>query len=409
MTNDVLIIGAGHAAGQLVVSLRQHKFDGRITLVGDEPWLPYQRPPLSKKFLAGELAAERLFVKPESFYDEDSISVLLDTRIQSIDKRRRVAVTDAGKELPYDKLVLALGSQPRRIDVRGADLGGIHYLRTIADVEQIRASLGDADRLAVVGAGYIGLEVAAVAIGLGVRVTVIEALDRVMSRVVSPQVSTFYEHTHRKHGVELALSTAVEEFVGDDRVSAVRLENGKQIEAEVVVVGVGVMPNTSIAADADLHVKDGIVVDGRCRTSDPDIFAVGDCTYHPNPLLGRELRLESVHNALEQAKTAAANICGRDRQYSQVPWFWSDQYDLKLQIAGISQGHDQVIMRGKPADSAFSCLYLKEGCLLAIDAINRPRDFIQSKKLIAEQAVVEPSILADTRIALKDMPTGTDR
>lgn len=403
MPNDIVIVGAGHAAGQVVASLKQHELDGKITLIGEEPWLPYQRPPLSKKFLAGKLAAERLFLKPESFYDDDAITVMLDTRVKRIDREHKRVLTDSGRELPYDKLVLAVGSQPRRINLPGADLAGIFYLRTIGDVDRIRASLKDAKRLAIVGAGYIGLEVAAVAAELGVQVNVIEAMDRVMSRVVSPQVSAFYEEVHRNHGVNLLLSTGVEAFLGDEQVSAVQIDNGDQIATDFVVVGVGVMPNTALAAEAGLSVDNGIVVDCRCLTSDPDIFAVGDCTYHPNRLLGRDVRLESVHNALEQAKTAAANLCGQASEYAQVPWFWSDQYDLKLQIVGLSEGYDEIVMRGEPGASAFSCLYLKGGRLIAIDAINSPRDFMQSKKLIAEHAVIEPSVLSNPEIALKDM------
>ncbi len=403
MPNEIVIVGAGHAAGQVVASLKQHKFEGRITLVGDEPWLPYQRPPLSKKYLAGELAAERLFFKPESFYDDDTTRVLLDARVTRIDRKQKCVLIDSGKEIAYDKLVLAVGAQPRRVDLPGVDLAGIFYLRTIADVDGIRASLKDARRLAIVGAGYIGLEVAAVAATLGVQVTVIEAMDRVMSRVVSPQVSAFYEDAHRKHGVKLLLSTCVEAFLGDGHVSAVQTGGGDRIAADFIVIGVGVEPNTALAAEADLAVNNGIVVDCSCQTSDPDIFAVGDCTYHPNRLLGRDVRLESVHNALEQAKTAAANLCGQLSEYAQVPWFWSDQYDLKLQIVGLSEGHDEVVIRGDPATSAFSCLYLKNGRLIAIDAVNQPRDFMQSKKLIAERAVIEPEVLADPAIALKDM------
>ena len=403
MPNDIVIIGAGHAAGQVVASLKQHKFEGRITLIGDEPWLPYQRPPLSKKYLAGELAADRLFFKPESFYEDDRIRVLLDTRAAGIDRTKKRVLTDSGEAITYDKLVLAVGAQPRRVDLPGADLAGIFYLRTIADVDGIRASLKEARHLAIVGAGYIGLEVAAVAATLGVDVTVIEAMDRVMSRVVSPQVSAFYQDAHRKHGVKLLLSTAVEGFLGDDRVSAVRTGDGDRIAADFVVIGVGIEPNTALATEAGLAVNNGVVVDCRCQTSDPDIFAVGDCTYHPNRLLGRDVRLESVHNALEQAKTAAANLCGQVNEYAQVPWFWSDQYDLKLQIVGLSEGYDEIVIRGEPASSAFSCLYLKNGRLIAIDAINQPRDFMQSKKLIAEGAVIDQELLSNPAIALKDM------
>ena len=400
---DVVIAGAGHAAGQLIASLKQNRFAGRITVIGDEPWFPYQRPPLSKKYLAGQLAAERLLFKPESFYDDESIRTLLGARVESVDRAARRVVTDSGEAIRYDALVLALGSRPRRIDVPGADLDGVTYLRTIADVDAIRASLGGARRVAIVGAGYIGLEVAAVTASMGLDVTVIEAMDRVMSRVVSPEVSTFYEGVHRRHGVQLLLSTGVRAFTGDRKVRAVQLDNGDEVAADVVVVGIGVLPTTDLAADAGLAVDDGIVVDCTCRSSDPDIYAIGDCTRHPNGILGRDVRLESVHNALEQAKTAAANICGQRTEYAQVPWFWSDQYDLKLQIVGLSHGYDQVVIRGDTADDAFSCLYLSEGRLIAIDAVNRPKDFMQSKALIAAGGAVDPRRLADTSIELKEL------
>jgi 3-phenylpropionate/trans-cinnamate dioxygenase ferredoxin reductase subunit len=403
MPDKIVIAGAGHAAGQLVASLMQKKHAGQIVLLGDEPWLPYQRPPLSKKFLAGELAAERLFVKPAEFYENDQLEILLDTRVEHIDRAGRQLRTSAGNNIGYDKLVLALGSTPRQIDLPGVDLAGVSYLRSIADVERIRSSLADARQMVIVGAGYIGLEVAAVVCKMGIDVTVVEAQDRVMSRVVSPQVSAFYEKVHRENGVQLLLSTGVAAFVGDERVTAVELDNGDRIPADAVIVGVGVVPNTAIAESAGLVVNNGIVVNTRCATSDPDIFAVGDCTLHPNPLLGRDVRLESVHNALEQAKTAAASLCGQPTEYAQVPWFWSDQYDLKLQIVGLSEGYDDIVIRGEPASSSFSCLYLKKGRLIAIDAVNNPRDFMQSKKLVADGAIIDRAQLANAALALKDM------
>jgi 3-phenylpropionate/trans-cinnamate dioxygenase ferredoxin reductase subunit len=403
MPEKIVIIGAGHAAGQVVASLQQMKFAGDITLVGEEPWYPYQRPPLSKKFLAGELAAERLYVKPESFYADANVVALLETRVDSIDREAKTAKTDKGKVLPYDTLVLALGAEPRHVDLPGASLQGVSYLRTISDVDKLRSALCTGCKLTIIGAGYIGLEVAAVASKLGVQVTVVEMLDRVMSRVVSPQISAFYHAEHRQHGVELMLNTKISRFCGDQHITAVELENGDQIETDLVLVGIGVIPNTELAATANLKVNNGIVVDDHCRTSDPAIYAIGDCTLHPNALLNRDLRLESVHNALEQAKTAASNICGIDKHYAQIPWFWSDQYDLKLQIVGLSTDYDQVVIRGEMASRSFACLYLREQILIAVDAVNNPRDFVQAKKLIADNAIIDPDILADTDIALKDM------
>lgn len=403
MGKTVAIAGAGHSAGQVVATLRQKKYDGAIILIGEEPWLPYQRPPLSKKYLAGELDAERLHFKPQSFYDDRQIELRLETRIDAIDRGAKALVLSGDGTLAYDKLVIATGARPRVLDVPGVDLDGIHYLRTIADVTAIRSRLEKGTRLAIVGAGYIGLEVAAVASQLGADVTVIEMEDRVMSRVVSPAISEFYQKQHAAHGVEILLSTGVAGFSGDGQVAAVDLSDGKQLAADLVVIGIGIVPNTELAADAGLEVDNGIVVDDHCRTADPDIFAVGDCTQHPNEILGYRVRLESVHNALEQAKTAASNICGEDACYAQVPWFWSDQYDLKLQIAGLSQGYDRVIVRGDPGSRSFACLYLRDGQLIAVDAINNPKDFMQSKSLIAAHAVIDPDKLADTALELKTL------
>jgi 3-phenylpropionate/trans-cinnamate dioxygenase ferredoxin reductase subunit len=279
----------------------------------------------------------------------------------------------------------------------------VHYLRSIADVEAIRAELDVGRRLVVIGAGYIGLEVAAVARKLGLDVTVLEMADRVMSRVVSPEISDFYQIEHTNQGVKLRLSTDVVALHGKKRVKRVETGNGERIPADFVIVGVGILPNTELAEQAGLDVDDGIVVDDRCQTSDPDIYAVGDCTSHPNTIYERRLRLESVHNAIEQAKTAANNLCGVDTRYSQVPWFWSDQYDLKLQIAGLSAGYDDVVIRGNPADRSFACLYLSGGHLIAVDAVNAPRDFVQSKSLIAARAVIAADELADTSKQLKDL------
>lgn len=401
----VAIAGAGHAAGQVVATLRQKKFPGTIMLIGEEPWLPYQRPPLSKKFLAGELDAERLHFKPQSFYDDPGIEVHLDTRIDALDRESKSLLTAAGDTIAFDTLVIATGARPRILDVTGADLEGIHYLRTIADVNAIRKHLGNGTRLAIVGAGYIGLEVAAVATQMGADVTVMEMEDRVMSRVVSPQVSEFYQKEHAAHGVRIMLSTGVSGFSGDGRVAAVDLSSGDPVETDLVVIGIGIVPNTELASDAGLEIDNGIVVDDHCRTSDPEIFAVGDCTQHPNDIYGVRVRLESVHNAVEQAKAAAMNICGEDVRYAQVPWFWSDQYDLKLQIAGLSQGYDRVIVRGDPDSRSFACLYLEDGRLLAVDAINHARDFMQSKALIAARAVIDPDLLADPNVELKSMIT----
>lgn len=401
----VAIAGAGHAAGQVVATLKQKNFPGTILLIGEEPWLPYQRPPLSKKFLAGELDAERLHFKAKSFYDAPGIEVRLDTHINAVDRATGTLATAAGETLDFDTLVFATGALPRRLDVPGCELEGVYYLRTIADVNAIRERLKKDTRLAIVGAGYIGLEVAAVAAKLGAQVSVMEMADRVMSRVVSPMVSEFYQNEHAANGVDIMLSTGVTGFGGDGKVATVELSGGGRVETDLVVIGIGIVPNTELAAGAGLEIDNGIVVDDHCRTSDPGMYAVGDCTQHPNDIIGHRIRLESVHNAVEQAKTAASNICGEDVRYSQVPWFWSDQYDLKLQIAGLSQGYDQVIVRGDPGSRSYTCLYLRSDELIAVDAVNSPRDFMQSKALIAAHAVIDPGLLADTDVQLKDMHT----
>ena len=403
MPQRVVIVGAGHAAGQLVASLKQKQFAGEIVLLGEEPYYPYQRPPLSKKYLAGAMAAERLYLKPEKFYADPHIEVRLDTRVDSIDREARTVTTATGDTLAYDTLVLATGSRVRRLPVPGSELQGVHYLRGITDVDDIRASMAKAHRVAIIGAGYIGLEVAAVCRQHGLDVTVIEMEERVMSRVVSPHVSDFYQLEHAGQGVRLLLGASLVAFQGRNRLKSVETDGAQSIPADFAVVGAGILPNTDIAAAAKLPIDDGIVVDERCRTSDPAIYAVGDCTAHPNAIYDRRIRLESVHNALEQAKTAAANICGTDSRYSQVPWFWSDQYDLKLQIAGLSHGYDDVVLRGSPADKSFACLYLQQGALIAVDAINAPKDFMQAKALIAERAVCELAELADASIDLKDL------
>lgn len=404
MTETVVVAGAGHAAGQVAASLAQHRFAGRVVLLGDEPCLPYQRPPLSKKFLAGELAAERLYLKPASFYADQGINFRPGVRATVIDRPARECHTLDGGTFRYDALVLATGSSVRRLAVPGSDLAGIYYLRTIADVEAIRREAYAGRKLVIVGAGYIGLEVAAVCRGLGVDVTVLEVADRVMSRVVSPAVSKFYADRHEAHGVRLRLGSGVKEITGArGRLRAVVTTEDEELPCDFVVAGIGIVPNTGLAEAAGLEIDDGIVVDERCRTSDPRIYAAGDCTRHPSAIYGRRIRLESVQNAVEQARTAADNICGLEARYDQVPWFWSDQYDLKLQIAGLSGGYDATVLRGDPACARFACFYLKQGVLLAVDAINSPREFLQAKSLIANRSIIDPALLADPELPLKDL------
>jgi 3-phenylpropionate/trans-cinnamate dioxygenase ferredoxin reductase subunit len=403
LSNDPLIVvGAGQAGGQLVASLAQDGFSGSVTVVGDEPYLPYQRPPLSKKFLAGEIELERLFVKPEAFYAKTGTTLKLGTRVVGIDRQARIVITDGGP-MRYSTLVLATGSRPHKLALPGADLEGVLYLRSIADVLALRPRLVRGCRLAIVGGGYIGLELAAVATRQGVEVSVLEQAPRVMARGVGPVVSAFYQRLHREEGVTIMTGTRITGFAGNGRVEQV-IFDGAGHAADLVVVGVGALPNVELAREAGLAVDNGIVVDACCRTHDPAIYAIGDCASQSHPAFDRRLRLESVHSALEQARVVAAAICNRPPPVIQPPWFWSDQYDTKLQMAGLSAGHSDAVVRGDPdRGRSFAVFYLLGSALIAVDAINRTPEFIMSKQLIAEQARVDPAKLVDESVAMKDV------
>src|SRR5688572_4820977 len=408
MSDHVVVDGGGQAAGQAVQSLRQQNFAGAITLLADEPYPPYQRPPLSKKYLAGELTRERLLLRPAAFYAEKGVKLELNTRAEEIDpKLRRVRLGD-GRTLDYDRLMLATGSRVRTLTVPGAELPGVRYLRTIADVDAITASLAPGARVLLIGAGYIGLEVAAVLRHRGFDVTVLEAADRVMSRTVSAEVSAFYEARHREAGVAIHCGAAVKALHGPARVNAVETADGRTFPCDVLVVGIGVEPNVELAARAGLPCSNGIVVDALAQTADPHIVAAGDCTNHQPPMLEHRVRLESVPNAIHQAKVAAATLLGTPAPYSEVPWFWSDQYYLKLQISGLSTGYDEVVLRGDPAARSFAAFYLRAGQLLAVDAINSPREFIAGKKLVASRARIAPDVLRDAKIDLTPLATAMD-
>ena len=405
MSDHVVIVGAGHAAGQAAASLRQEGYEGAITMIGNEPYIPYQRPPLSKKFLAGEIGIDRVYFKPPEFYEKENVTVKLGTRVTEIDRKTKTVHTDQGETLTYSKLLLTTGSRVRELNLPGFDLDGVFYLRNVGDVEGIQSYFNKGGKCVIVGGGYIGLEVAAVAAKHGIDVTVLEMAPMVMARVVDPIVSRFYERVHKEEGVKILTGAAVSGFEGKNgQLTKVTCADGTAHEADFVVVGVGILPNVELAVEANLKVENGIAVDECCRTSDPDIYAAGDCTNHPNPLLGERLRLESVHNALEQAKTAAAAICGKEKPYAQIPWFWSDQYDLKLQIVGLSAGYDQAVVRGNPDDGrSFAVFYLKEGRLIAVDAINRAPEFMMSKQLIAKGVSIPAEKLRDENINMKEM------
>ena len=400
--STTIIAGAGHAGGQTAISLRQAGYDGRIIVCGAEPAPPYQRPPLSKKYLSGELARERVFLRPESFYSRHDVELRLGNAVRGVDPAQRTVVLDDGGSLSFTDLVIATGSRPRRLDVPGSDLGNIFYLRTLEDADAIGNALVAGRRLAVVGGGYIGLEIASTAKGLGLEVCVIEAADRILGRVTAPEMSGYYTRAHRARGVDVKLSTAVAAFEGDGTVR--RVDCGTEtIPADVVVVGIGVVPEVRLAESAGIACDDGIVVDERCATSAAHVYAAGDCTRHPNPIFGRSLRLESVHNALEQARTAAANIAGTPTRYEQAPWFWSDQFDLKLQMVGISDGYDTIVQRGSMDADDFAMFYLKDGVLIAVDAVNRPREFMACRKLVPQRPSIDPVRLADESIPMQEM------
>ncbi len=406
MFEQIVIVGAGQAAAQAIDTLRRKGFPGKLALVGEEPWLPYQRPPLSKKYLAGALERERLMIRPRQFFTDHSVQTHLGRRVEEISRAEQRVRLDDGSLLPYDALLLATGSRPRKLMAPGADLHGVHFLRTMADVERIRMDLGPGKRLVIIGGGYIGLEVAATARELGLDVTVLEMAERVMNRVTCGEISSFYEREHARHGVRIICNAKVRALAGDPhshRVRAVLTEDGAEHPADVVIVGVGVLPADELAVAAGLECSNGIKVDHHCRTSDPRIYAAGDCTQHENIHYGRWLRLESVDNAFEQATTAALNLLGTPTVHDKVPWFWSDQYDLKMIIVGICQGHDTVITRGFPSSRSFSACYLRNGELVAIDSVNSPKDQMAARKIIAARGRPDLDKLANPAIPLKDV------
>ena len=401
----VIIVGAGQAGGEAAIRLRQLGFKGEITLIGEEPLPPYQRPPLSKKFLSGEMPEDRLLLKPAEAYAEENITLLTGKKVVWIDRSQKKARLEGGRELGYDALILATGSRVRALPVAGADLPGVFVLRTAADVDALRPEFKAGKRLVVIGAGYIGLEVAAVARTLGLDVTVLEAAERPLARVTSPEVSGFFLDYHASKGVRFALSAQAAVIKGDARVRAVGLKDGSEVPCDLVLAGIGILPETALAESAGLTVQDGIVVDRQARTSDPSIYAIGDCVRRPLVHYDRAGRLESVHNAIEGGKIAAAMIAGTAPPAEEAPWFWSDQYDLKLQIAGLSTGYDQLVIRGSMEKRAFAAFYLKAGKLLAVDAVNSPAEFLGGKRLIERGASVAPAALSDMSKPFKEIMT----
>jgi len=405
MYSQIVVVGAGQAAAQAVDTLRRKGFTGQLTVVGDEPWLPYQRPPLSKKYLAGSVERERLWIRPAPYFADHDVRSHLGRRVTQINRREQRIHLDEGGSLPYDALLLATGSRPRGLPIPGTELAGVHLLRTIDDADRIRAACLAGTRLVIIGGGYIGLEVAATARELGLDVTVLEMTERVMSRVTSPAVSAFYAAEHARHGVRIRCSETVSALQADahsGRVRAVLTAQGVEYPADMVLIAVGVAPSDELARSAGLECENGVVTDAYCRTSDAAIYAAGDCASHLNRQYGRHLRLESVDNAFEQGNTVALNLLGNPTPHDKVPWFWSDQFDLKLIIVGVAQAYDTVVLRGEPATRSFSACYLRGGELIAIDCVNTPRDQMAARRLIPLHPRPNVEKLADPAIPLKD-------
>ena len=400
----VVIVGAGHAGGSVAAFLRQYGHEGRIVLIGDEPLLPYQRPPLSKAWLKGEADADSLSLKPADWYAENNVMLRLGGVAERINRSEKTVTLASGEVIPYDFLVLATGARARELPISGADLAGVLALRTAADAEQLKNALGPDKRLAVVGGGYVGLEAAASARALGSHAMVIERESRVLARVACETLSHFFQDYHGKHGVAFELNAGVAAFEGQDgHVTGVRFTDGRVVACDVALVGVGAVPNDELAKDAGLSTVNGVVVDLEARTDDPAIFAIGDVTHRPLPLYDRQFRLESVPNALEQAKQAASAILGRPGPAPETPWFWSDQYDLKLQIAGLPFDADRQVVRGDVAAAKFAVFHLKGNLIQAVEAVNAPPEFMAGKQLIAKRTPVDADKLADPSVSMKEV------
>lgn len=404
MSKICVIVGASHAAAQLALSVRRLGWDGRIVVVSDEACLPYHRPPLSKAYFTGEKELNEILIRPQTAYEKAEVDLKLGVRVQSIDRKSKIVRLENGEELHYDKLALTVGARPREIFLPGSDKEGIFYLRNLNDADRIRGYVGQGKHAVIIGGGYIGLETAASLRKAGMSVTILEAMPRVLARVTTEEISAFYQRIHSEEGVNVITGASVESIQGGTSVEAVVCRDGQSFQADLVIVGIGVIPNIELAEDAGLKVNNGIVVDEYARSSDHDIVAAGDCTWHYNPIYQNHIRLESVQNANEQANVAAATICGELKPYRALPWFWSDQYDLKLQIAGLSQGFDQVIIRGDVAvGRSFVAFYLLGGRLLAVDAVNKPQEFMLGKQIISNAYELDTSGLADENIPLKEL------
>jgi 3-phenylpropionate/trans-cinnamate dioxygenase ferredoxin reductase subunit len=399
-SNHCVIIGASHAGTTLALSLRKEGWQGEITLVSAEPVLPYHRPPLSKDFLAGEKELEAMLLRPAKAFADNNIELLLDTRVENIDTQNQSVTLAGGKQLHYSKLALCTGASVIKLPM-AEGMGGVHTIRSVADVIPIKESLAAVKKAVIVGAGYVGLEVAAVLAKAGVEVNVLEMEQRILSRVTSVTMSDYMQSLHEKHGVSIHTGIRVTSFIGDGKVEAVSCIGGETFAADLVVIGVGVKPASELAVAAGIAEDNGIVVNGKCETSVQNIYAAGDCTSHPSSLYNRYLRLESVQNANDQARVAAATICGKDKEYDAVPWFWSDQYDIKLQMVGLSQDFDKVVIRGDATDAhgeGFALFYFKDGTLISADCVSRPKEFMAAKQLVQRRSRIDPAVLMDEGI-----------
>ena len=400
---DLVIIGAGQSAIQCINSLKKEGYAGSITMIGEEEHLPYQRPPLSKGFLEDSVNKERLYFKKLDFFTENKIQLKLGTPANKVDLENKLVFLSDDTHLSFDKLVFATGSRVRKLDFPGSNLSSIHYLRGLDDAESIKNDLERSKEVVVIGAGYIGLEVAAIAAKKNVTVSVIEMADRVMNRTVDPQISDYYLKLHQNNGVKFIFNNSLEEIKGSKKVESVLCSDGSEIKADMVIIGAGIIPNVELADQAGVFCDNGILVDEFGQTNYKNVYACGDCTSHPNKLLNKQLRLESVHNAMEQSKTEAFSALAKPLEYNQVPWFWSDQYDHKLQIVGLSGEHDNVVMRGNTKDQKFMLFYTKDNQLIAVDAVNNPKEFLICRKLVANKVKIKSEMISDINTNLNDL------
>ena len=400
---NLLIIGAGQSAIQCISTLKKEGYSGSITLVGEEEHLPYQRPPLSKGFLEDSLNKERLYFKKLEFFTENKVQLYLGLSAEKLEIDNQKVYLSDNSVLEFDKLVFATGSRVRYLDFPGSELKSIFYLRDLDNAEAIKKDLETSENLVIIGAGYIGLEAAAIAAKKNKKVTIIEMADRVMNRTVDPQISEYYLNLHESYGVNFHFNTSLETINKVSDSLEVVCSDGTEMKTDSLLIGAGVVPNIELAEEAGIYCDNGIIVDEFGQTNFKNIYACGDCTNHPNKILNKNLRLESVHNAMEQAKTVASSVMNNPIEYNQVPWFWSDQYDHKLQIVGLSGDHDAVTMRGNVNDAKFMLFYTKDEELIAVDAINNPKEFLISRKLVANKVKIKPNEISDLNINLNDL------